>query len=804
MKVSYNWLKNYIDVDVNPHDIAEILTDCGLEVEGFEEIQQIKGGLEGLVVGEVMTKEKHPDADRLNLTTIDVGSGEPLSIVCGAPNVNVGQKVVVATIGTTLYSGEDSFKIKKSKIRGQLSEGMICAEDEIGLGSSHEGIMVLEPSVEVGMLAKDYFNVQSDFVYEIGLTPNRSDATGHIGVTRDLATVLNLKNKTQLVRPSVADFQVDDNSLLIEVTVANHDLCPRYTGLTMSGLKVEESPEWLKTSLRNIGLSPINNVVDVTNFVLHETGQPLHAFDAAKITGNQVLVNTVADKTKFKTLDEVERSLSDKDLMICNSTEPMCIAGVFGGLDSGVSDQTTSIFLESAYFNPVSIRKSAKRHGLNTDASFRFERGADPNITIYALKRAANLLKEVAGGKISSDIVDLYPAKIENFEVEFSYHNCYRLIGQEIPQETIKKILTSLEIDITADKGDQLTLSIPPYRADVQREIDVIEEVLRVYGYNNVEMPSKLQSSLSYRQKPDREKIANTVADLLVSNGFSEMLSNSLTKSEYYKDAGDKLVKMLNPLSNELNVMRQTMLFNGMETIQYNQNRKRVDVKLFEFGKTYLKKENKFKETNYLSLFVSGDYYSENWNTPKELTSFYHLKGFVEALFERFGLDNLSLKRKEIDNTTFGYGLSYIINNQEIANVGLVNPACQHQFDINNEVFYAEINYDVFIKLSKLTKIKYREVSKFPSVRRDLALLVDSEVNYLQIEDLILKQDKKLIRRVNLFDVYKGKNLEKNKKSYAVSLVFSDDEKTLTDHQIDQVMNKIIKTLSVNLDVQLR
>lgn len=804
MKISYNWLKNYIDINMDPIKVSDILTDCGLEVEGLEKIQTIKGGLEGLVVGEVLTKEKHQDADRLSITTVDIGSQESLNIVCGAANLEVGQKVVVATVGTTLYTGEDSFKIKKSKIRGALSEGMICAEDEIGLGASHDGIMVLDAKTKVGTLAKDYFNIEDDYVFEIGLTPNRADATGHIGVARDLMAVLNQTNNFSLIKPSVEKFKIDNTDLKVSVNVENPELCPRYTGVTIQNVKVQESPDWLKNRLLSIGLTPINNIVDVTNFVLHETGQPLHAFDAEVISGKKVLVKTIKDKTKFITLDENERELSENDLMICNANEPMCIAGVFGGVHSGVSNKTTSIFLESAYFNSVSIRKTAKRHGLNTDASFRFERGTDPNITVYALKRAALLIQEVAGGEISSDIVDVYPSPIENFSIDFSYQNCDRLIGKKIDRELIKNILSSLEIEIVKENNDGLSLLVPPFKVDVQRETDVIEEILRVYGYNNIELPDTLISSLSYRQKPDTEKITNIISELMVSTGFNEMLSNSLTKSEYYKNTSDQLVKMKNPLSKELDVLRQSMLFNGLETIVYNQNRKTADLKLFEWGKTYLKNGIKFKEGSHLSLFMTGRTHSENWNSSPRQVDFYFIKGIVNSIIDKFGLNKMNVEIEDASRLDLDYGLKVLINKNEVAQFGKVSASIQKQFDIEKEVFYADFNYDNLLKLISYNKVSFTEVPKFPTVRRDLALLIDSSVTYDQVKFIATKQDRKLLKEVNLFDVYEGKNLPEGKKSYGISFKFLDETKTLTDTQIDKVMAKIIESVQKELNAELR
>jgi len=804
MKISYNWLKNYFNVEVPPQKVSQILTDCGLEVEGFEKIQTIKGGLEGLVVGEILSKQPHSNADRLNVTTVNVGTQETLQIVCGAPNVDVGQKVVVATVGTTLYSDDESFKIKKSKIRGEESHGMICAEDEIGLGDSHDGIMVLDADAKVGTLAKDYFNIEDDYVFEIGLTPNRADATGHIGVARDLITVLNLSQPAQLIKPSVDEFKIDNNQLPILVEVQDANLCPRYSGVTLSGIEVKESPEWLRNSLLSIGINPINNIVDITNYVLHETGQPLHAFDADQIEGGKVIVKTLPDKSKFTTLDEKERELTDQDLMICNEKEGMCIAGVFGGIKSGVTQNTKNIFLESAYFNPVSIRKTAKHHGLNTDASFRYERGADPNITIYALKRAINLMKEIAGGQISSEIIDIYPQEIPNFEVDFIYENCTKIIGEEIDKETIKSTLKKLEIDIISENELGLKLSIPPFKVDVQREIDVIEEVLRIYGYNTIKLPETMSAAVVHHEGVDKEEVVQIISEMLVANGFYEMMSNSLTKSSYYTEK-ETLVEVSNPLSLELDVLRQSMLYAGLETIQYNQNRKSPDLKLFELGKTYLKTEDKFIETNQLSLFITGNFYDENWSVEKETSNFYHLKGFVENIVQRFGLNKLKLETKESNLKGLDFGISYYINNKALIQLGKITSSIQKQFDIHQEVFYAEVNFDTLMELLNFTrKIQYKEVSKYPSVKRDLALLIDSSVTYEQIEKIALKQEKKLLKEISLFDVYEGKNIEKGKKSYAVSFIFQDEEKTLTDAQVDKMMKKLIQSFDSEIGAQLR
>ncbi|MCB0381303.1 MAG: phenylalanine--tRNA ligase subunit beta, partial [Flavobacteriales bacterium] len=637
----------------------------------------------------------------------------------------------------------------------------------------------------------------------IGLTPNRTDAVSHIGVARDLAAAINLTTDCKITRPSVDAFKIDNNNLSIQVDVQDVEKCPRYSGVTLSGIEVKESPDWLKNRLKAIGLNPINNIVDVTNFVLHETGQPLHAFDADKISGNKVVVKTVADKSKFITLDDKERTLSANDLMICNEKDAMCIAGVFGGASSGVSTSTKNIFLESAYFNSVAVRKTAKYHGLNTDASFRYERGADPEITVYARKRAILLMQEVAGGKVSSEIVDVYPNKIEPFNVEFSFENCYRIIGQKLDKAVIKKIINSLEIHIENETNDRLTLLVPAFKADVQREIDVIEEVLRVYGYNNIELPSLMSSALVYRQSIDKDKVINTISNLLVSQGFNEILSNSLTKSSYYSEK-ETLVKLLNPLSSELDVLRQNLLFNGLESVVYNQNRKIPNLKLFEIGKTYQKKNEKFEESSCLSIIISGNLNQENWNTTKTPTNFFHLKGVVNTMLEKFGLDKANFVFNQQGNDVYDYLLSYLLNEKELLQIGRVAKKTQKQFDINNEVYYAQINLDLFIKQASKVKVQYKEISKFPSVRRDLALLIDNKIDYKQIEELAFKNEKRLLKEVNLFDVYEGKNLEDSKKSYAISFVFQDNEKTLTDAQVDKIIEKLITALSNDLGAKLR
>lgn len=814
MKISYNWLKNYVNTDLPAENIGKLLTDCGLEVESIEKFETIKGGLTGIVIGEVVTKEKHPDADRLNLTTVDIGTGTLLNIVCGASNVEIGQKVVVATIGAHLYpiTGEP-FEIKKSKIRGQLSEGMICAEDEIGLGTSHAGIMVLAADVKIGTPAKDYFKVEEDFIFEIGLTPNRADAASHVGVARDLVALLNLnakENKEIVQLPNVSYFTSDNSNSTIEVIVEDAIACPRYSGVSISNIKVTDSPEWLKNRLRSIGLRPINNIVDATNFVLHELGQPLHAFDADKIKGNKVIVKTMPDKTKFKTLDEAERELSSEDLMICDANGGMCIAGIFGGMESGVSENTKNIFLESAYFNPTSVRKSSKRHGLKTDASFRFERGTDPNITVFALKRVALLIKEIAGGEISSEIIDIYPSKIENIKVPFSFQNCDNLIGKHIDVETIKTIITSVGIEIEHEGNDALLLSVPPFKVDVHREQDVIEEVLRIYGYNNVEIPTTLKSSLAFAEKPDKEKIQHIISELLSNNGFSEMMCLSLTKSEYATklqslDAG-RSVEMMNPLSSDLNVLRQTLLFSGLETIAYNQNRKNADLKIYEFGKTYLAikggEATKYIETKHLSLFITGQKNDESWNKKNEPVNFYTLKGFVEAVLERLGIKDL--KMNETNSDVFSQGLIFNLNKKPVVEFGTVSKSVLKLMDIKQEVFYADFNWDLIIEAVKRTKVMYTEVPKFPEVRRDLALLIDKAIQFEQLEQLAYQSEKNMLKNVNLFDVYEGDKLPKGKKSYALSFTLQDENATLTDKQIEKIMEKLMKTYQEKVGAEIR
>jgi phenylalanyl-tRNA synthetase beta chain len=809
MKISYGWLKEYIDVDLEPIYVAKLLTDTGLEVEGIEQVESIKGGLKGIVIGEVVEKTQHPNADRLSITKVNIGQNELLQIVCGAPNVDKGQKVAIATIGTVLYSGQESFKIKKGKIRGEVSEGMICAEDEIGLGDSHEGIMVLDSNAEIGMQASKYFNLESDYVFEIGLTPNRSDAMSHIGVARDLKATLNQNGDKHLLNiPEVTEKKNLKSENNFSVEIEDHNLCPRYAGLCLSNIKVESSPEWLKKRLESIGLTPINNVVDITNFVLHESGQPLHAFDLNKISGNKIIVRNVEKDTKFTTLDEIERKLSNDDLIICDGeSKPMCLAGVFGGLQSGVSDNTSSIFLESAYFNPVSVRKTSKRHNLNTDASFRFERGVDPNNVIYPLQRAVDLLVDICGAKVSSDLIDIYPNTIENTKLELSFEKITKLIGQEIPKENICSILNDLDIEVLEKKDTFLSISIPTYRTDVNRQEDVIEEILRIYGYNNIKIPSQVLSSVSSMNKPNAEKMQNTISDFLSSNGFNECINNSLTKSSYIDlieeiDQKEQVI-LLNPLSQDLNAMRQSMLFGGLENISFNINRKASDLKIYEFGKTYsLIENNKFKEERKLALFACGNESIENWNNNSIKKDFFWIKKQVEHLLIRLGIPHFKTENIEISSLIDGF--CYKIGKDIIATIGIIHPKLTSHFSIKKEVFYGELNWDLVLRSCKNTKTKFKSISKFPSVKRDLALLIDENLPFSTLENIAKQTEKKYLKEIQLFDVYKGDKLEKGKKSYALSFLLEDQEKTLTDKQIDKVMDNLIEAFKQKADAEVR
>ncbi len=819
MNISYNWLKQYINVDVEPVELGKALTSIGLEVGGVEEVQTVKGGLEGLVIGKVLTCADHENSDHLHVTTVDVGSGEPLQIVCGAPNVAAGQKVVVATVGTKLYSGEESFTIKRSKIRGVESMGMICAEDEIGIGTSHAGIIVLPEDVQVGMLAKDYYGIKSDYLIEVDITPNRVDAASHFGVARDLAAYFALKNpEIKLTRPAVDAFKVQNSALSIPVTVENPDACPRYSAVTISGVKVTESPDWLKNALLTIGLRPINNIVDVTNFVLHELGQPLHAFDADKIAGGEVRVKCMPEGTPFVTLDGVERKLNAADLMICDAEKPMCIGGVFGGLSSGVTETTQNVFLESAYFHPVSIRKTARRHGLNTDASFRFERGCDPTNTIYVLKRCALLIQEVAGGVISSEVVDVYPQEVKPFEVSVTVEKINSLIGKAIGRENIETILNALEMKIVERTEAGYLLHVPVYRVDVQRDVDVIEDILRIYGYNNVEIGENLVSTLSYSSRPDSHKLQNLIAEQLTAQGFNEILNNSLTKGGYYAGLTSfpegNCVKIINALSNDLNVMRQTLLFGGLENIQRNINRRNADLKFYEFGNCYYynidkKKEGEvlaaYSEDFHLGMWLTGDKFGQSWSVAQQKTSVYELKAYIENIFRRLGVNLRKLVIGEFSDDLLSEALTvYSPRGYKLAVFGMVHPKIRKMLDIDQEVYYADLNWNALMTEIAKHKVQYSEISKYPEVKRDFALLIDKQVTFAEIEKIAFDTERKLLKKVTLFDVYEGKNLPESKKSYAVNFVLQDETKTLTDSQIDAIMKKMLANFEAKLGAALR
>lgn len=819
MNISYHWLKTYLATNLAPVELGKILTSIGLEVGSVETVQTIKGGLEGLVVGEVLTCTEHENSDHLHVTTVNVGSGEPLQIVCGAANVAAGQKVIVATVGTVLYSGDESFTIKRSKIRGVESLGMICAEDEIGVGKSHDGIMVLPADTKVGTLAKDYFDIQDDTIIEVDITPNRADAASHFGVARDAAAYFATHNQpTTLTKPSVDGFKVAHTNLTIPVTVESSDDCPRYAGVTISNIQVKESPKWLQDRLNIIGIRPINNVVDATNYALHAFGQPLHAFDAAKIKGGKISVKKVAEGTKFVTLDGVERKLSAHDLMICNAEEPMCMAGVFGGHDSGVTEKTTSIFIESAYFNPVTIRKTARRHGLNTDASFRYERGIDPNNTIYVLKYVALLIQELAGGDISSEIIDVYPTPMTDFKVTVSLEKIYTLIGKTIPETTIETIFKGLEMRVLSQSNGVYELSIPPYRVDVQRDVDVIEDILRIYGYNNVEFSDSLKSNISYSQHPDSNKLQHQISEQLTACGFNEILNNSLTKVSYYEKSEsfpvENCVKLMNPLGNDLSVMRQTLLFGGLENMTYNINHQNADLKFYEFGNCYHFDGNKRNDENVLSpyheeyhlgLWLCGKRTQQTWLRAEEKTSFYELKGYVHNVLRRLGIDLQKTTITELSNDLWSEGLTIsTISGKTLATLGLVAPKLLKTFDINTTVFFADLEWKQLLKEAGKHKITYHDISKFPAVKRDLALLLDKNITFAEVEQIAHNTERKLLKSVHLFDVYEGKNLEAGKKSYAVNFTLQDNEKTLNDKQIDAIMQKLITNFEEKLGAKLR
>ena len=815
MNISYKWLKEYVDFDLTAQQVCDALTSTGLEVDALEEVQSIKGGLKGLYVGKVLTCEAHPNSDHLHVTTVDLGKGEPSQIVCGAPNVAAGQKVIVADLGCVLYDGDQEFVIKKSKLRGVESNGMICAEDEIGVGTSHEGIIVLPEDAVVGTPAAEYYHLESDWLIEVDITANRADALSHWGVARDLYAWLKQNGyETSLHRPDCTKFKVDNHSLPIDVTIENQEACKRYACVSVTDCEVKESPDWLKNKLTTVGLRPINNIVDITNYVMMAYGQPLHTFDADMVKGHQIVVKTMPEGTPFQTLDGEEHKLSDRDLAICNAEDPMCIAGVFGGKGSGTYETTKNVVLESAYFHPTWIRKSARRHGLSTDASFRFERGVDPNGTIYALQQAAILCQELAGGKVSMEICDVYPEPMKNPVVELSYEYVHNLVGKDIPVETIKGICESLEMKVLNETPEALTLEIPAYRVDVQRPCDVVEDILRIYGYNNVEIPTQLKSSLVIKGEEDQKhKLANLVSEQLVGEGFNEILNNSLTKGAYYGES-NTVVKIMNPLSTDLNVMRQTLLYGGLESIQHNANRKRQNLRLFEFGNVYTfspEKQNDedpmqaYKEQYHAALWVTGKRVEGSWAHQNEDSTFYELSAYVENILRRIGLKPGMTVRKKSENDVFSAGLS--IENRggkKLVEMGIITKKLQKQFGIDNPVYYAELNWTQLMKVTKKNEVLFTEVAKFPAVSRDLALLVDNSVEFAQIEQIARQTEKKLLKKVELFDVYEGDKLPVGKKSYAVNFILQDEEKTMGDKQIDAIMQKLIANLKKQLNSELR
>ena len=815
MNISYKWLKEYVDFDLTAQQVADALTSTGLEVDALEEVQSIKGGLKGLYVGKVLTCEVHPNSDHLHVTTVDLGKGEPSQIVCGAPNVAAGQKVIVADLGCVLYDGDKEFVIKKSKLRGVESNGMICAEDEIGVGTSHDGIIVLPEDAVVGIPAAEYYHLESDWLIEVDITANRADGLSHWGVARDLYAWLKSNGyETKMHRPDCSAFKVDNHNLPIDVVIENQEACKRYACVSVIDCEVKESPEWLKNKLTTVGLRPINNIVDITNYIMMAYGQPLHTFDADMVKGHKIVVKTMPEGTPFQTLDGEEHKLSDRDLAICNAEEPMCIAGVFGGKGSGTYETTKNVVLESAYFHPTWIRKSARRHGLSTDASFRFERGVDPNGTIYALKQAAILCQELAGGKVSMDVCDVYPEPMKNAVVEVNYQYVHNLVGKDIPVETIKSICESLEMKVLTETTEALTLEIPAYRVDVQRPCDVVEDILRIYGYNNVEIPTQLKGSLVIKGDEDRKhKLANLVSEQLVGEGFNEILNNSLTKGAYYGE-NNTLVRIMNPLSTDLNVMRQTLLFGGLESIQHNVNRKRQNLRFFEFGNVYTfdpEKENQddpmqaYKEQYHAALWVTGKRVEGSWAHQNEDATFYELSAYVENILRRIGLQQGMTVRKKSENDIFSSGLT--IENRggkKLVEMGIITKKLQKQFGLDNPVYYAELNWTMLMKATKKNEVLYTEISKFPAVSRDLALLVDNSVEFAQIEQIARQTEKKLLKKVELFDVYEGDKLPAGKKSYAVNFILQDEEKTMGDKQIDAIMQKLIANIKKQLNAELR
>lgn len=806
MNLSYNWLKEYINIEENVEILSKELTSLGLEVGTVENFSSIKGGLKSFVIGKVLTCEKHPNADKLHVTTVDVGSGQVLTIVCGAPNVAAGQKVVVATIGATIYLEDNSFEIKKSKIRGIESEGMICAEDELGIGKSHAGILVLDDDAVVGSPAANYFDVENDTVIEIDLTANRIDAASHIGVARDLSALKNIKYNY----PKLSTLKKAPKDLPISVKIENNDSCKRYMGICMTDIKICESPQWLKNRLLAIGLTPINNIVDITNFVLHETGQPLHAFDYDKILGHEIIVKNVEEGTKFITLDDKERTLSSKDLMICNAQNPMCIAGVFGGKDSGVSENTKSIFIESAYFHPTSVRKTAKYHGISTDSSFRFERGADINILEYALLRAASLIQDLNFGTVASEAIDVYPQIIPLRKIPFNINKSNALIGKNIEKARLKEIIKLLEINILEENNDDLLLEIPSYRVDVTHYVDVVEDILRIYGYNNVENPAKIEFNVNHHVASKFPELSNKIANVLASIGFNEIICNSLISSKFFSEDDTNIVKLCNPLSSDLSVMRPSLIYGGLQTVAYNIKRKNQDLKLFELGKNYYYNPQKeisditaYKENNVLSLIISGKKYPLSWNNKDKNFDFFTLKSYISAIFTKLGIDERKITVNNLSDKKYQYGQLLSCGEKEIAKFGLVDKKFAEYFEIQQEVFFAEINFDELLKLIKNDKKKIL-ISKFPKVRRDLALLIDKNISYSQLVETALKTENKYITEINLFDVYEGKNIEEGKISYAISFILEDYEKTMTDKQIEKIMQRIIDAFKKEYNIQLR
>ena len=820
MNISYKWLKEYVDFSLTPQQVADALTSEGLEVDSLEEVPAIRGGLKGIVVGEVLECDPHPDSDHMHVCSVNLGEKEPVQIVCGASNIAKGQKVMVATIGCVLYDGDKEFKIKRSRLRGIDSYGMICAEDEIGVGKDHNGIIVLPQDTKPGTPAAEYYNLESDYVIEIDITPNRADACSHYGVARDLyAWLVRNGYETSIHRPSVDDFKIDNEDLNIDIEVENSEACPRYCAITVKDCEVKESPEWLKTKLETIGLRSINNIVDITNYIMMAYGQPLHCFDADMIKGNKVVVRTMPEGTPFVTLDGVEHKLSEKDLAICNAEEPMCIAGVFGGKGSGTYDTTKDVLFESAYFNPTWIRKSARRHGLSTDASFRFERGIDPNGQIYALKQAAMLAKELAGGKISMSIKDVRKEEAKDFIVDLDYEYAFNLMGKVIDKNIIKEIVTSLEMKILEDSDNGLKLAVPPYRVDVTRPCDVVEDILRIYGYNNVEIPTSINSTLTIEGEEDRShKLRDLVSEQLVGYGFNEVMNNSLTKTSYYETLENlslnKAVKIMNPLSSDLGVMRQTLLFGGLENIKRNLNRKIEDLRFFEFGNCYHYDASKlsdnhmtaYSEELHLGMWLAGKREHNSWIKENEKTSIYELKAHVENVFRRLGVQAQALNISEnAESDLMSVTLKYTAHNgKDIAVLGIVKHGILQKLDISGDVFFADINWTNLMKLTRKNKVVYSKLSKFPPVSRDLALLVKSDVKFADIERIARSTEKKLLKSVELFDVYEGKNIGEGMKSYAVNFILEDSEKTLTDERTDKVMKNIMNNLAREIGAQQR